>query len=175
MPIHLVLDFSEYRTASETLFELCPESASCRFLLEINRMYSFIIFTYIIGSLVPYKVVSVIFWQWHESASHDNEFNLINAVSQLLQLVHSMLGLQIGIVTSTNRSHWSRFVPCVRLSRILEIWVWTSWTIHTNISSHVNVRTSMGLAHHCYYGNLNLVNSKINLLYILIVVMYSIL
>lgn len=126
------------------------------------------------------EIIPVVFRKTHKGSSHDNELNFINRVAELLKLrkgnkirrkmtnlIDSIADLHVGIVSSSNRSHGSRFFTGVRLRRIIEFRIWTSWTIsnraenvkrimnlHANISRHGYVRTSVGFAHHSHNNNL---------------------
>ena len=65
-----------------------------------------------------------------------------------------MFGLQVWIISSPDSSHWCRLVTGVGLRRVLEIRVWSTWTVDANVACHADMRTSMGFAHHSYNGNL---------------------
>jgi len=68
-------------------------------------------------------------------------------MAKSLELLNSISGLEIRVVSGSDGSHRGRFIACVGLSGVLEVRVWASWAIHTNVSSHSDVRTSMRLAH----------------------------
>ena len=54
---------------------------------------------------IPDEEIPVIRWQGHKRPSHDDEFNFVHIVAQLLQLIHTTACLQVWIVMSTNGSH----------------------------------------------------------------------
>ena len=47
---------------------------------------------------VPYEVVPVVLGQRHEGAAHHDELHLVHAVPQLLQLVNTVLRLEVRVV-----------------------------------------------------------------------------
>ena len=99
------------------------------------------------------KIVSILFIQRHKSSSHDDKLHFLHWVAQLSQLVDSVSDLNVWVVSSSYGSHRSWLISSVGLSGILEIWVWSSWTVNTNVTSGGYVGTSVGLAHdcnHCY-------------------------
>ena len=54
---------------------------------------------------VAHKVVTVLGVQGHERAAHDDEFDLVYAVAQALELVHPVPGLQVRVVPRSDRPH----------------------------------------------------------------------
>ena len=127
---------------------------------------------------VSNEIVPVLFVQAHERSSHNNKLDLVNAVAELLELLQTVLGLQVGIISSSNGSHRGRLVSGVRLGRVFKVRVWASWTVNTgeqknqvetelvysakareppnspDVSRHGDVRASMRLAHDSDDGNL---------------------
>jgi len=79
--------------------------------------------------------------------------HLVHVVAQLLQLIHSVLGLQVRVVSGSYGSHRSWLVTRVRLGGVLEVRVRPSRTVDANVASHVNVRTAVGLAHDGHNGD----------------------
>lgn len=59
--------------------------------------------------------VAVLSGEGHERAAHDNELNFIDAVAKSAQLLHTASRLNVGVVSSANRSHGSRLVARVGL------------------------------------------------------------
>lgn len=78
-------------------------------------------------------------------------------------LFNSMSCLQVWIVPCTYCSHWCWFITCIRLRWIFKVRVWSTRTIHTNISCHVNVWTAVRLTHDCYHCYLQKKTVSINL------------
>ena len=99
------------------------------------------------------EVVSVLLVQGHEGATHYNEFNLICVVAQSLQLLNPILCLKVWVVPSTDGPHACRLITCIGLSRVLEVRVGTTRTIHADITGHSDMRAPMRLAHHSHHGN----------------------
>ena len=99
------------------------------------------------------KEVPIFLIQRHESSTHNYKFNLINVMSNLLQLLDSISSLDIGVVSGSNSSHWCRFVSCIGLSRIFKIWVRASRAIDAYITCSGYMRASMRFAHYSNYGN----------------------
>mmetsp|Transcript_32404 Transcript_32404/g.49570 ORF Transcript_32404/g.49570 Transcript_32404/m.49570 type:complete len:387 (-) Transcript_32404:89-1249(-) len=99
------------------------------------------------------EVVTVLLIQAHESTSHDDELHLVGVMAEALELLDSVLGLQVRIIPGTDCSHGSRLVPCITLSRVLEVRIRTSRAIHANITSHGDVRAAMRLVHHGNYSD----------------------
>ena len=107
---------------------------------------------------------------------------LINAVTQTFQLLNSPSGLFVGIITCSNSTHTSRFVPSVTLCAIIKIRVGASRAIsikstairrivntrghirhiHADISCHRNMWTSMGFAHDSNDRNLRKANTEMD-------------
>ena len=54
---------------------------------------------------------------------------------------------------SPNSSHTSRLISGIRLRTVLEIRIWASRTIHTNIPCGIYVRAPMRLRHYRNHGN----------------------
>lgn len=106
------------------------------------------------------EIVTVVFWQRHERSTHDDELHLVHAVPELLQLIDSMFGLQIRIISSSDGSHRCGLITGVRLRRILEIRVRPSRAIDADVPRHIDVGASMGLAHDGDHGNLEMFNVK---------------
>lgn len=61
------------------------------------------------------EIVAVFFGQTHEGAAHHNEFDLVDGVAELLELLHAMSSLGERIVSCSDRSHACRFVASVAL------------------------------------------------------------
>lgn len=80
---------------------------------------------------IAYEIISVIFWQRHKSATHDNELHLLYTVAQALQLVDAVARLQVRRVPRPYRPHGCGLVPCVGLCAVLEVTVRPSWAIYT--------------------------------------------
>jgi hypothetical protein len=99
------------------------------------------------------EIVSVLLVQGHEGATHHNEFNLICVVAQSLQLLYPILGLKVGVVSSTDGPHAGRLITCIGLSRVLKVRVGTARTIHADIPCHCDMRAPMRLAHHSHHSN----------------------
>jgi hypothetical protein len=57
----------------------------------------------------------VVLWQGHERATHDDKLDLVDTVAELLELINTMLGLEIWIVPGTDGPHGGRLVSRVRL------------------------------------------------------------
>jgi hypothetical protein len=58
-----------------------------------------------------------------------------------------------GIVSRSYCAHRGRLVSSIRLRRIFKVGIRTARAIHTNITSHCDVRASMGLTHYSYNCN----------------------
>jgi len=102
---------------------------------------------------VSNKIVSIVFIKGHKCASHYDELNFIHIVAYFFQLFYPVSCLDIRIVSCSDSSHWCRLISCVRLRRILKVWVWTSRTVDTDISGGCNMRATMRFAHdsnNCY-------------------------
>lgn len=99
------------------------------------------------------KEVPIFFIQRHKGSTHYDELNLINVMSNLLQLLDPISGLDIRVVSGSNSSHWGRFIPCIGLSGILKIWVRASRTIDAYITSRGYVRTSVRFTHYSNYSD----------------------
>jgi hypothetical protein len=51
------------------------------------------------------EVVAVALIQTHERATHDDEFDLVGVVPETLQLLDSILGLEVRIISCSDCSH----------------------------------------------------------------------
>lgn len=54
---------------------------------------------------------------------------LVDAVTERLELLDAAFGLLVRVVAGSNGAHRRRLVSGVRLGAVLEIRVWTSWTV----------------------------------------------
>ena len=98
---------------------------------------------------IPYKVISVWRRETHKGSALNYELNFVNTVANFLKLLNSILNLYIRIISCSYGSHACRLIACIRLCWVFKIWVWTTWTIYTNISCCCYMWTSVWLAHDC--------------------------
>lgn len=103
---------------------------------------------------IPNKVIPVIIWQGHESPTHDDKLHLVHTVSELLQLLHPLPRLQVGVIPRPDGPHRSWLVASVGLGRVLEIRVRPSWAVDADVAGHVDVRASVWFAHYRHDSNL---------------------
>jgi hypothetical protein len=61
------------------------------------------------------EVVTVLLVKGHECSSHNDKFNLVGIVTESLELLDSVLRLQIRVISGSNRTHRGWLVPCVAL------------------------------------------------------------
>jgi hypothetical protein len=59
------------------------------------------------------EIVTILFIKRHESSSHDDEFYFVNIMSNFLELLYSVSGLNIWVVSGSDGSHGSRLITCV--------------------------------------------------------------
>jgi len=74
-------------------------------------------------------------------------------MTQTLELFDSILSLKVWVIACSDCTHGGRFVARITLSRIFKIGVRASRTVDTDVSSHGDVRASVGLAHDSYNGD----------------------
>ena len=120
---------------------------------------------------ISYEIVAIVLAERHERAAHDNKLDLVDAMSELFELLETMLGLQVGVVAGAYGTHRRRLVARVRLRLVLEVRVGPARTVHAYVARHGDVRTSMRLAHHCHHCNLSITNIYI---YIYICLAFSV-
>ncbi len=97
---------------------------------------------------IPNEVILVALVEAHEGPAHDDEFHLVDAVSQPTQLGHPPPRLRVGIVSRAYGPHRSGLVSGVGLGRIFEVAVGPAGTVDADPAGHGDVRTAMGFAHH---------------------------
>ena len=98
---------------------------------------------------VPNEVVSVAFIEGHKSTTHDDELDLIRIVTKTLQLLHSVFGLQVGVVPSSDGSHRRWLVAGITLRAVLEVTIGTTGAVDADVARHGDMRASMWLRHDC--------------------------
>lgn len=54
---------------------------------------------------IPDEIVAVVLIERHEGSAHDDELYLVHVVSYLLQLLHSVSGLDVGVITRSDGPH----------------------------------------------------------------------
>lgn len=62
------------------------------------------------------EVVPIFIVKGHESATHDDELYFVDIVAYLFQLFNSVPSLDVGIISSSDSSHRSRFITSIGLS-----------------------------------------------------------
>lgn len=79
--------------------------------------------------------------------------DLVNAVSQLSQLVDTSSRLHIRVVARTNGSHAGGLIPSVALCAVLKVRVWPAGAIDADVAGGGNVWASVWLGHDCHNCN----------------------
>lgn len=74
-----------------------------------------------------------------------------NCVPRLTHLLQSMSCLQVGVVACPDGPHGGGLIASVALSGVFKVRIRTTRTVHTDVARHVDVRTTVGLAHHCHH------------------------
>lgn len=74
-------------------------------------------------------------------------------MANFFQLLNSISGLDVRVVSCSNRSHGGGLVASVGLGGVLKVRVRATRAIDADISSGGDVRASVGLAHDSYYSN----------------------
>lgn len=75
-------------------------------------------------------------------------------MTKTFQLLHSPSCLFVWIISCTDSPHTCWFVSCITLRAIIEVGVWSTGTVYTNIPSHSDMRTPMWFAHYSDNSNL---------------------
>mmetsp|Transcript_25322 Transcript_25322/g.48383 ORF Transcript_25322/g.48383 Transcript_25322/m.48383 type:complete len:420 (-) Transcript_25322:550-1809(-) len=99
------------------------------------------------------EVILVTLVETHEGAPHDDEFDLVDRVSQSAELRHPSPRLGVGIVPRADGAHARGFVSRVGLRRVLEVAVGSAGAVDADSSRHGDVGTAMGFAHYRDYGD----------------------
>ena len=73
-------------------------------------------------------------------------------MAKSFKLLNSIFCLQVWIISSSNSSHRCWLIPCVTLSWIFKIRIWSTWAVDADVSSHGNMWASMGLTHYSHYS-----------------------
>jgi hypothetical protein len=81
----------------------------------------------------------------HKIASKNS--NLVNTVSECLELLDTATSLLVGIVTGTDSTHACWFVPCVTLGAVVKVRVRTARAISVDIVNGTYQRNRRPSAH----------------------------
>ena len=99
------------------------------------------------------EVVSVVGREGHEGPAHDHELDFVDVVAELLQLLHPVLGLDVGVVPGADGPHRGRLVARVGLGGVLEVAVRPAGAVDANVACGRDVRAAVRLRHHSHDGH----------------------